>query len=138
MGLRILSREHSISLQKYFTTTTTLPLCVPHHLTHPDDGVVVATTHHKNKQQLTEASMNRLIGVMIIIVGGIFFMGQVKVFRSEPLTVEELSEKREQLFYQLESLENNPERDSFAQTILKEIKTLDEQKVLLAKQKGRD
>lgn len=82
--------------------------------------------------------MNRLIGVMIIIVGGIFIMGQVKVFRSEPLTVEELTKKREQLFYQLESLETNPQRDSFAQTILKEIKTLDEQKVLLAKQKGRD
>jgi uncharacterized membrane protein YfbV (UPF0208 family) len=82
--------------------------------------------------------MNRLIGMMALIMGGIFLLGQIKVFRTEPLTAEEITTKREKLFYQLDSLENNPERDSFAQTILKEIKKLDEQKVLLTKQKGRD
>ena len=82
--------------------------------------------------------MNRLMGIMIFIMGGIFLLGQIKVFRSGPITVEEITTKREQLFIQLDSLENNPERDSFAQTILKEIKKLDEQKVLLTKQKGRD
>lgn len=82
--------------------------------------------------------MNRLMGIMILTIGGIFVLGQITAFRTDPVTAEELNVKREQLFDQLDSLENNPERDSFAQTILKEIKKLDEQKVLLTKQKGRD
>lgn len=82
--------------------------------------------------------MNRLIGIMILILGGIFVLGQIIAFKTEPLTTKELNAKREKLFYQLDSLDNHPERDSFSHSILKEIKKLDEQKVLLTKQKGRD
>lgn len=79
--------------------------------------------------------MNQILGGMIFLILGVFLWGQVKVFRSEPMTSQEIEKEKARLFEQLDSLDENPEQEHFAKTILKEIKNLDEQKVLLTKQK---
>lgn len=72
--------------------------------------------------------MNRMLGVMIILL-----IGQMWILHNTPLTEKEIKEKREQLFIQLDSLEGTAEREYFAQTILRDIKKLDEKAMLLQK-----
>lgn len=77
--------------------------------------------------------MNRILGVMIFLLLGSFVVAQTWVFHQTPLTQNEIVKKRKQLFIQLDSLEGVAERDYFAQTILRDIKKLDEQAMLLQK-----
>lgn len=76
--------------------------------------------------------MNRLIGIMIIVMSGIFLFGQIKAFKEVP-TAEEITQRRMHLMSQLEHLHGTPEEESFTKVIMKEIKKLDEQKFLLTK-----